>query len=67
VREGRLGIEWKLDDMKGKYYAGRPMNGSIRRADLPPFLAELHESHSAAHMRRRCTSGATHKRKADGP
>lgn len=34
-------IDWKLYELGGRFYTGRPKDGSIRPADLPPFLAEL--------------------------
>jgi integrase len=55
VRGDQLGIEWKLYEIKGKYYVGRPKDGSIRTADLPSFLAELLASHLDAHVGRTCT------------
>jgi len=41
VHDDDLDIAWKLYELNGRFYCGRPKDGSIRRADLPPFLAEL--------------------------
>jgi anti-sigma regulatory factor (Ser/Thr protein kinase) len=54
VHADQLGIEWKLYE-QGRFYLGRPKDGSIRPADLPPFLAELLASHIAARGGRTCT------------
>lgn len=34
-------IDWKLYELNGRFYRGAPKDGSMRPADLPPFLAEL--------------------------
>jgi integrase len=36
-----LDIDWKLYELDSRFYVGRPKDGSIRTADLPPFLATL--------------------------
>ena len=36
-----IDIDWKLYDLEARFYRGRPKDGSIRTADVPPFLAEL--------------------------
>jgi len=41
VRDEQVAIDWKLYELNGRFYRGRPKDGSIRPADLPPFLAEL--------------------------
>jgi hypothetical protein len=55
LHDDNLGIEWKLYEMGGRFYRGRPKDGSIRHVDLPPFLAELLTAHVAASGRRTCT------------
>ena len=50
-----LDIQWKLYELGGHFYRGRPKDGSIRPADLPPFLAELLVLHVAEIKGRRCT------------
>jgi integrase len=55
VHADQLSIEWKLYELRGRFYFGRPKDGSIRPADLPSFLAELLTSHIAAHGSRMCT------------
>ncbi len=55
VREETIGIEWKLYEMGGRFYRGRPKDGSIRPADLPPFLAHLLTGQLGAAGGRRCT------------
>jgi integrase len=41
VGEDHLDIAWKLSELDGRFYRGRPKDGSIRRADLPLFLADM--------------------------
>jgi hypothetical protein len=41
VRADQVSIEWKLHELRGRFYLGRPKDGSIRPAYLPPFLAQL--------------------------
>ncbi len=50
-----VGIDWKLYELDARLYRGRPKDGSIRTADVPPFLAELLASHLEASRDRRCT------------
>lgn len=57
VRDDYLDIAWKLYELDGRFYRGRPKDGSIRRADLPPFLADMLSRHRATAERRcSCTS-----------
>lgn len=55
VRGAQIGIEWKLYELRGRFYLGRPKDGSIRTVDLPPFLAGLLTGHLAEDGRRSCT------------
>src|SRR6266851_2438994 len=55
VRDDQVSIEWKLYELQGRFYRGRPKDGSIRPADLPPFLAELVAGYLRAAGSRRCT------------
>jgi integrase len=50
-----LDVQWKLYELGGRFYKGRPKDGSIRPADLPPFLAELLARHISGNRSRRCT------------
>jgi integrase len=54
VRGELLRIDWKLYELKGRFYKGPPKDGSIRPADLPPFLAELLARHVSGNTGRRC-------------
>ena len=36
-----MDIAWKLYELDGRFYRGRPKDGSIRTVDVPPFLEEL--------------------------
>jgi integrase len=52
-------INWKLYELDGRFYKGRPKSGSIRPADLPPFLAQLIAGHLANTPDLGCTCRAT--------
>jgi integrase len=55
VHETTMDIDWKLYELDSRFYRGRPKDGSIRTADLPPFLAELLAWHLETSPRRKCT------------
>lgn len=55
VKKKSLDIHWKLYELNGKFYRGRPKDGSMRTADLPPFLSALLETYLDTHPPRRCT------------
>jgi len=57
VRGDTVSIDWKLYELNGRFYRGRPKDGSIRPADLPPFLARLFSAYlqsSAGGLRCTC-------------
>ena len=45
IRGNHLRVDWKLYELGGRFYKGRPKDGSMRVVDLPPFLAELLANH----------------------
>ena len=55
VHDDQVAIDWKLYELNGRFYRGRPKDGSIRPADLPPFLAELLADHLANASSIKCT------------
>ena len=55
VHADQVAIDWKLYELNGRFYRGRPKDGSIRPADLPPFLAELLAHHLANARSMKCT------------
>jgi integrase len=54
VLEDAIDVQWKLYELKGRFYIGRPKDGSIRMADLPPFLAALLTEHLDQVKGRQC-------------
>lgn len=62
-----LDIQWKLYEFGGHFYRGRPKDGSIRPADLPPFLAELLAWHKEQIKGRRCTCRKFEEAAGPGP
>jgi integrase len=59
VHGNRVDINWKLYELRGRFYRGRPKDGSIRTADLPPFLADLLAKQLIASANHRCTCRGT--------
>jgi len=57
VHDDVLDVAWKLYELGGRFYRGRPKDGSIRPADLPPFLADMLSLHLKA-TEQRCTCRA---------
>jgi hypothetical protein len=55
VHKTTMDIDWKLYELDSRFYRRRPKDGSIRTADLPPFLAELLAWHLETNPRRKCT------------
>jgi integrase len=55
VHKDIVKINWKLYELDSHFYRGRPKDGSIRDADLPPFLAELLAWHLDNNAARKCT------------
>ena len=54
VHDDRLDIDWKLYELNGKFYKGAPKDGSMRPADLTPFLSQLLAGHLADAGRHVC-------------
>lgn len=52
---GVIDLDWKLYELNGYFYRGRPKDGSIRTIDAPPFLAALLQEHLAGQKTTRCT------------
>jgi len=50
-----VNINWKLYELNGRFYRGRPKDGSIRDADIPPFLGDLLEWQLDTHPDRKCS------------
>ena len=50
-----MDVAWKLYELNGRFYRGRPKDGSIRTVDVPPFLDELLVWHLGTNTGRKCT------------
>jgi len=61
VHHDRVDISWKLYELNGRFYRGRPKDGSIRPADLPPFLAQMLAHQVGAGIAHKCTCLNTEK------
>ncbi len=55
IRDDQMSLNWKLYELNGRFYKGRPKDGSIRPIDLPPFLAQMLSRHLNADGDRKCT------------
>ncbi len=55
IRGDTVEVAWKLYELDARFYRGRPKDGSIRTADVPPFLEQLLAGHLEANPHRRCT------------
>jgi integrase len=55
VHREDVDIDWKLYELNGKFYQGPPKDGSMRPADLPPFLSQLLSGHLAAMGSLKCS------------
>jgi integrase len=45
IRPGKLDLHWKLYELNGRFYRGRPKDGSMRTVDIPTFLDALLADH----------------------
>jgi hypothetical protein len=45
LQDDHMDVSWKLYELNGRFYRGRPKDGSIRLADLPPFLVAMLANH----------------------
>jgi integrase len=50
-----LDVAWKLYELDGRFYRGRPKDGSIRSVDVPPFLEDLLTRYLSDTTSRTCT------------
>jgi integrase len=65
LRDDELDVHWKLYELGGRFYKGRPKDGSMRTVDLPPFLAQLLAWHVSETKGRKCT--CRKPQDSDGP
>jgi integrase len=47
-------INWKLYELNGRFYKGRPKDGSMRQADMPPALMQVIAAHMASRPAVKC-------------
>jgi integrase len=65
VRPGAVDLHWKLYELNGYFYRGRPKDGSMRTVDIPPFLDALLARQLAAQPANRCACKGLPPGKAD--
>lgn len=59
VRRHEIDVHWKLYELNGRFYRGRPKDGSMRTVDIPPFLGSLLAEHVRRRKPQRCTCVAS--------
>jgi len=55
VHGDTIDVHWKLYELNGRFYRGRPKDGSMRTVTIPPFLQSLLAAHLKATKNARCT------------
>lgn len=55
IRGDVVDVHWKLYELNGRFYRGRPKDGSMRTVAIPAFLQGLLVTHLAATKTFRCT------------
>ncbi|GID26815.1 tyrosine-type recombinase/integrase [Paractinoplanes brasiliensis] len=58
IHDDAIDLHWKLYELNGRFYRGRPKDGSMRTVAIPPFLNGLLARHltSGAPLKCACTS-----------
>jgi len=54
IRDDGIDINWKLYELNGRFYKGRPKDGSMRPADLPPALMQIIATHMSNRLVVKC-------------
>ena len=55
VHDDAVDLHWKLYELNGRFYRGRPKDGSMRTVATPPFLNALLRRHVSSGVPLRCT------------
>lgn len=55
VHNDVIDVHWKLYELNGRFYRGRPKDGSMRTLAVPPFLRDLLAKHFQSDAPSRCT------------
>ncbi|BCJ44699.1 hypothetical protein GCM10010168_15120 [Actinoplanes ianthinogenes] len=55
IHSGAIDLHWKLYELNGRFYRGRPKDGSMRTVATPPFLNGLLRHHLASGIPLKCT------------
>ncbi|GAB1645298.1 hypothetical protein [Krasilnikovia sp. MM14-A1259] len=58
IRDDAIDVHWKLYELNGRFYRGRPKDGSMRTVVVPPFLPELLATHLSSGSPVRCNCSA---------
>ncbi|WP_436523179.1 hypothetical protein [Actinoplanes sp. HUAS TT8] len=49
-----IDLHWKLYELNGRFYRGRPKDGSMRTVATPPFLNQMLKAHLSSGVSLRC-------------
>lgn len=60
IHSDAIDLHWKLYELNGRFYRGRPKDGSMRTVATPPFLNGLLRRHLASGVPLKCTCGPLH-------
>lgn len=55
VGKNKIDVHWKLYELNGRFYRGRPKDGSMRTLDLPPFLSTMLSEYMRLNPPRTCS------------
>jgi len=55
IHTDAIDLHWKLYELNGRFYRGRPKDGSMRTVATPPFLNEMLRSHLSSDVPLTCS------------
>ncbi|MCO8272838.1 site-specific integrase [Actinoplanes sp. TRM 88003] len=67
IHADAIDLHWKLYELNGNFYRGRPKDGSMRTIATPPFLNELLRRHLTSGVPLRCTCSSLPEQDGDIP
>jgi integrase len=67
IHTDAIDLHWKLYELNGRFYRGRPKDGSMRTVAIPPFLNGLLMRHLASGVPPKCSCIPAHDENDDTP
>lgn len=65
IHEDTIDLHWKLYELNGHFYRGRPKDGSMRTVATPPFLNKMLKSHLMSGVPLKCACALREPGKTD--